>query len=223
MQQTFIAAALTAVLASVPLSVEAQRAQAAVDRAVSAYNRLTTVRAEFVQTLTNPITGTRLTARGEFMRKRPNRIAINFSDPAGDRIVADGRTVWVYLPSAAPDQVVKLSPRNFDATRIDPASQFLIDPRSRFTMTDAGVASVRGRTAREVVLVPRTTGAPFTRARVWIDERDSLIRQFEVTEPSGLVRRVVITRLRLNVPVPNSAFVFTPPAGARIVDGEALQ
>jgi outer membrane lipoprotein-sorting protein len=58
---------------------------------------------------------------------------------------------------------------------------------------------------------------------VWIDERDSLIRQFEVTEPSGLVRRVVITRLRLNVPVPNSAFVFTPPAGARIVDGEAFQ
>src|SRR5918992_3973728 len=141
MQRLITASALTAVLASVPLSIEAQRAESAVDRAVSAYNRLTTVRAEFVQTLTNPVTGTRLTARGEFVRKRPNRIAITFTEPAGDRIVADGKTVWVYLPNTAPGQVVKLSPRNSDATRIDPASQFLIEPRSRFIMTDAGLAS----------------------------------------------------------------------------------
>jgi outer membrane lipoprotein carrier protein len=212
-----------AAIAALPLAAEAQPAQAAVDRAVTAYNRLTTVRAEFVQSLTNPLTGSRLTARGEFLRRRPNRIAINFTDPAGDRIVADGEAVWVYLPSAAPGQVVKLSPRSADATRVDPASQFLVDPQRRFTISDAGPSTVRGRATREVVLVPRTAAAPFTRARVWIDERDSLIRQFEVTEPSGLVRRVVITRLRLDVPVPNSAFVFTPPAGTRIVDGEAFQ
>ena len=128
-------AALLVVLSPVP--VRAQPAAAAVDRAVTAYNALSTVRAEFTQTITNPLTGTLLTARGEFVRRRPNLLSITFSDPQGDRIVADGQSVWVYLPSSAPGQVMKFGATDMNATRVDPASQFLVNPRERFTITDA--------------------------------------------------------------------------------------
>lgn len=196
----------------------AQPAARAVDRAVAAYEKLSTLRAEFTQTITNPLTSTRLTARGEFVRRAPNLLSITFSDPAGDRIVADGEAVWVYLPSSAPGQVMKFSASNGAATRMDPASQFLTEPRTRFTISDAGISSVRGRPTRQVVLVPRQSNGTFTRARVWIDEQDSMIRQFEITEPSGLVRHVVITRLQPNVAVRSSVFEFTPPQGARVID-----
>ena len=196
----------------------AQPAARAVDRAVAAYEELNTLRAEFTQTITNPLTNTRLIARGEFVRRAPNLLSITFSDPAGDRIVADGEAVWVYLPSSAPGQVMKFSASNMTAARMDPASQFLTEPRTRFTISDAGIASVRGRATRQIVLVPRQSNGAFTRARVWIDEQDSMIRQFEITEPSGLVRHVVITRLQTNVAVRPSVFDFTPPQGARVID-----
>lgn len=202
-----------------PVGAGAQPAAAAVDRAVAAFENLTTVRAEFVQTITNPLTGTTMTSRGEFVRRRPNLLAITFTDPAGDRIVADGSSVWVYLPSAAPGQVMKFAPGNLNAARVDPASQFLMEPRSRFTITDGGLSSLRGRAARQVTLVPRGQDVPFSRARVWIDEQDSTIRQFEITEPNGLVRHVVITRLQLNTAVRPSVFQFTPPPGTRVVEG----
>lgn len=201
-----------------PVPAIGQPAARAVDRAVAAYEGLNTLRAEFTQTITNPLTDTRLTARGEFVRRAPNLLSITFTDPAGDRIVADGDAVWVYLPSSAPGQVMKFSPRNMSAARMDPASQFLTEPRTRFTISDAGIASVRGRATRQVILVPKQNNGAFTRARVWIDEQDSMIRQFEITEPSGLVRHVVITRLQPNVAVRPSVFSFTPPQGARVID-----
>lgn len=204
-------------------SADAQAAGRAVDRAVAAYERVSTIRAEFIQNIANPLTGTRMTSRGTFLSKKPGRIAIMFSNPAGDRIVADGRAVWVYVPSTAPGQVVKLAPKNPTATRVDPASQFLDQPRERFTITDAGPAMLRGRGTRQVILLPRDgVSAAFSRARLWIDDADGMIRQFELTEPSGLVREVQITRITLGAPIPRGTFEFVPPAGTRVVDQQSM-
>ena len=60
--------------------------------------------------------------------------------------------------------------------------------------------------------------APFTKATVWVDDDDALIRQFEVIEPSGITRRVRITSLDVNVPVDRDAFTFSPPHGVRILE-----
>ena len=58
----------------------------------------------------------------------------------------------------------------------------------------------------------------FTTATVYIDDRDATIRQFEVTDQSGLERKVRLTSFRTNVPVDARAFAFTPPPGTRIID-----
>jgi outer membrane lipoprotein-sorting protein len=67
--------------------------------------------------------------------------------------------------------------------------------------------------------VPKAGGrtAAFDRARVWVDDDDGFIRQFEVAEPNGLTRRIRITSLDVNVPVDRGAFTFTPPPGVRVV------
>jgi hypothetical protein len=48
-----------------------------------------------------------LGAGGGLCFRGRDRIAVRFTDPAGDRIVADGRSLWIYLPSTAPDQVIR--------------------------------------------------------------------------------------------------------------------
>jgi outer membrane lipoprotein carrier protein len=218
-------ARLTALVAAFSLAARPLGAQGAtdpsvertIDRAVAAWNAAKTVRASFEQTLTNPLTGTAVTARGEFQQQGRNRIDVRFTDPAGDRIVADGRALWVYIPSTTPGQVIKSSLAQ-GANSVDLTGQFLTLPKSKYEITAAGTTTVGGRPARGLVLVPKREGShPFTRATVWVDDRDALIRQFEVTDLNGVTRRVRLTSIRLNAPVDRDAFKFTPPRGARVI------
>ena len=199
----------------------AQTPEAIMDRAASKYASMKTVRAEFRQTITNPLTGTSSVSRGELLRRDPNLLAINFTDPKGDRVVADGKAVWVYLPSSAPGQVIRLSAKNKSAGSIDPGALFLTSPRSRYSMKSGGAATVGGTTTNVVLLTPKTANAPFTRAKVWVDASGN-VKQFEVTDANGLTRFVVITKLTPNVTIDRSAFSFTPPRNARIVDSASF-
>jgi outer membrane lipoprotein carrier protein len=189
------------------------------DRAVAAWAKVKTARATFEQTIVNPLTGATLVSSGEYQQQRPGKLSVQFHDPATDRIVADGRNVWLYLPSSAPGQVIR-SPLDAGGTgTVDLSAQFLTAPRSRYAVSSAGTATVSGRATHAFTLVPKAAkGAPFKTATVYIDDADATIRQFDVTEPSGLQRKVRLTSFRTNVPVDAAAFTFAPPAGVRIVD-----
>lgn len=206
-------------IAAATASLPAQSPGATIDRAVAAWGAAHTARATFEQTLTNPLTGGSATSRGVFLQQRPGRLAIRFTDPDGDRIIADGKSVWIYLPSSAPDQVIRRSATDDGAAPIDIASQFLDSPREKYTIADAGTATVAGGPAHVLALTPkRGSDAPFAKAKVWVSDSDGLIRQFEVVEPSGLTRKVRLTSIDLDVPVDASAFTFTPPKGVKIVE-----
>ena len=199
--------------------VTAQSADATLDRAVAAWSKVKTARASFEQTLTNALTGSSASARGEFQEQRPNKLSIRFTDPAGDRIVADGASVWVYLPSSAPGQVIKRRATDESAMPVDVTGELLDNPRERYNVSAGGTGNIAGHPAHELVLVPKADhGAPFSRARLWVDDDDGLLRQFEVVEASGVTRRIRITSLEVNGPVDRSAFTFTPPPGVRVVD-----
>lgn len=204
-------------------AVQAQSPSASMDRAVSAYSKMQTVRAEFTQTITNPITGTTAVSRGVLLRKQPDLLSITFTDPKGDRVVSDGQSLWVYLPSSAPGQVIRMPAKgNSSMAIVDPSGVFLSSPSTRYIITAAGTATIAGRRTSAMNLVPKTSNARFTRARVWVDVGDYSIRQFEVTEASGLTRLITITSLQPNAKISQSAFSFTPPKGARVLDSSAL-
>ncbi len=204
-------------LALAPHTLPAQTVDRTIDRAVAAWAAAKTVRASFEQTLTNPLTGSEVTARGEFQQRGRNRIGIRFTDPAGDRIVADGRALWIYIPSTTPGQVIRSSLAQ-GANSVDLTGQFLTAPKTKYHITAAGTTTVGGRPAHGLLLVPKREGSqPFTRATVWVDDRDGLVRQFEVTDQNGVTRRIRLTSIRLNAPVDPSAFRFTPPRGVRVV------
>lgn len=212
-----ILAAVTAV-AIAPAAI-AQSPEAIMDRAVKAYADLRSVRAEFRQSITNPITGSDMVSRGVLLRKDPALLSINFTDPNGDRIVSDGTSLWIYLPSSAPGQVIKTSAKANNAlAMVDPGGVFLSSPASRYTMSSGGTATIAGRKMNVVNLVPKTSNGFFTKAKVWVDAATNLIRQFEVTDSNGLKRLVTITSIQPNVNLTAPQFRFTPPKNVRILD-----
>ena len=209
--------AVPTLIAGTPL--RAQSVGATIDRAVAAWAKVKTVRGTFDQTVTNPLTGTSASARGEYAQERPNRLAIHFLPPQADAIVSDGATLWIYLPSSAPGQVIKRRATDGASVPIDLTGQFLDAPRSKYDITAGGTKTVDGHATHALALVPKAgASSPFTKATVWVDDDDSLIREFEETETSGVVRHVHLTTVSPNAAVDRSAFTFAVPAGVKIVD-----
>lgn len=204
-------------------SLVAQQPDAIFQRAVTAYKNAETISARFDQTVTNPLTDRALSTSGELMRRRPNLLSISFAGANPDRIVADGSNLWVYLPSSAPGQVIKVpAAAGETGMLVDPMGQILSAPVGSYAISDAGTATIAGRATHAITLAPKSRGALFTKATLWIDDTDGLVRQLESIEPSGLVRKITVTRFRTNVAIPRSAFQFTPPANTRIIDGSSM-
>ena len=196
---------------------------AVIDKAVATYNKTKTSRGTFEQAITNPLTGSTVKAIGEFQQQRePARFSFRFVQPKGDMIIGDGKWLWVYLPSSTPGQVIKLPMTDGGAGSLDLASRFFDSPKTRFTIADAGTATVAGRAAHALVLKPKSSTEPFTQAKVWIDNADGTLRQFETVEPSGITRLVTVTAVTPNAPVDEKLFSFKAPKGARIVDQAVL-
>lgn len=221
MRRYLVVTAALPLLAFRPAPRQQPSVDAVVDRAVAAYAKLKTVRAGFEQRLTNPLSGTTIVQRGTLQQRLPNQLSVVFSDPKGDRIVADGKVLWVYTPSSAPGQVIKLPVGAGSAGGLDLATQFFDKPKQRYTITDAGRATIESRATRALLLVPKQP-MQFSKATVWVDSADGTLRQFEVTEPLGLVRRVTLTNIRVNAPVEKGAFSFAVPRGARVIGQEAF-
>jgi len=211
---------------AVPLAARAQTPDAVLTHAMSAYANVKTARASFEQTLTNPITGTTAQSHGEYVQQRPSHLSVRFTDPPDeqrDRIVADGSSVWVYVPSATPNQVVKMPiGAGTGAATVDFIGQLLTGPRDRFDVTDAGTDTIQSRHTHAITLVPKDEQAQFAKATIWVDDGDGVVRQFEVTDANGTVRRIRLTTVAFNVPVDRSAFVFTPPPGVKVVDHNTM-
>jgi chaperone LolA len=198
--------------------LRAQDAGAILDRAVAVYARITSFRADFVQEISDPMIGGGEPSRGEFLQQRPNRFAMRWTRPRGDLILADGQYLWIYLPSSTPNQVVRSRLSGRVGESADVIAEFLDRPRERFAVSYVRADQANGREADVIALTPREREAAYARVLVWVDRQDALVRKVEITEASGAVRRLTFDRLRTNVTIPASAFVFRPPPGIRVVD-----
>ena len=191
---------------------------ASLDRASATYQTIQTLSAEFTQVVVNPLLGAPDTTRGKLYQMRPSRFAMRFTHPRGDRIVADGRHLWLYTPSTTPGQVIRTAIPSSGTTGPNLIGQFVERPRERYRARYVRADSVGGRMTDVVALVPRATDLPYSEAVVWIDRDNGLVRRIEIEESSGQRRTLVLDKLAVNRGVPGREFTFSPPAGLRVVD-----
>jgi len=210
--------ALVASLALSPLATEvlAQDADAVLERAVASYAAVRSLRATFAQTITNPMIGRPDSSRGQLYLVRPDRFAMRFTSPAGDRIVVDGQWLWLYLPSSVPNQVIRSAVPEAGPAGPNLFTQFLDRPTERYRVTYLGDVRISGALHDLVRLEPRSDMG-FRRADLAIGRDDGLIRMVDLVDASGLSRRLELTDVEANVAIPTTEVSFSPPTGARVV------
>ena len=182
-------------------------AAALLERTARLYTGTRGLRAEFTQRMTNPITESETSSAGSYLQRGPGVFAVTFTQPAGDRIVSDGRTLWVYVPSATPGQVLKMPVGAGVSGGVDLMGQFFTAPSKKFAVTDEGTATVSGTLVRKLALVPRSDMG-FSRAVLWVASADGALKQLEVTEASGLVRTLRFTSIGRSATLPAGALFF---------------
>ena len=216
--QVLIALAALGIMAGVAEPAMAQNAQAIVGRSSRVYRSLASLAADFVQVIDNPMIDS-AESRGTLIQAGPSKLSMRFSDPPKEAVIVDGEHVWVYTPSTVPDQVLRLSvPSGGPVYGYNLLAWFLDRPAERYTAKFLRQDKIGSRAMDVVELVPAVPDLPFERAILWLDREDALPRRLEITETSGALRTLSLSKLRVNRQVPDATFRFEVPPGVRVVD-----
>lgn len=205
------------VTASASLSAQTDAA-AVLARAQAAYDRTTTLQARFRQVIDNPMLGNPEASHGTLYLSPPDRFSMRFSDPEGDRIVADGEWLWLYTPSTTPNQVIRQPIPSAGAATPNLFAQFVDQPLERYHASYVGSETVDGVRTNRVRLVPRVEGLPFREATISVAEGSGTLKKLDLVEESGQRRTLVFHEMETNLPIPARELIFRPPAGVRIVE-----
>jgi outer membrane lipoprotein carrier protein len=198
--------------------VQAQDGQAIIGRAARVYRSLASLRADFVQLIDNPMIDS-AESKGTLAQAGPAKLAMRFSDPAGEAIVIDGQHVWVYTPSTVPGQVVRFAVPNGGPVYGYNLLAWLLDrPAERYRASYLRSERIDGRPTDVVQLIPAVPDLPFTKAVIWVDQESALPRRLEIHEASGATRTLNLSRIRVNEALPKRTFTFEVPQGVRVVD-----
>ena len=210
--------ALVALIPSFHHSIIPQDPTPILDRASASFDTVRTLAADFVQIIDNPMLGDPDTTRGRLYQQKPNYFAMRFTDPKNDRIVADGRRLWLYTPSTTPGQVIRSTIPGTGTTGPNLIGQFVEHPRDRYNARYVRTDSIGDVAVEVIALTPRLTDLPYSTATVWIAKQDGLIRRIEIVENSGQRRTITLQNLTVNGAIPAREFRFGPTSGVRVVD-----
>lgn len=193
--------------------------RAALARAEEVYDGLTSLQAEFEQTIEVTLLGRSRTGVGTWYQKGRGRFKMDFSDPADDLIVADGNHLWLYYPSTHPGQVIRgaIEADVTGAGMVDLQGRIFDEASSGYDAELEGRESIDGHATLRIHLTP-TGESPYRWVRVWIDASSYLVRKFEILENNETLRTVVLRDLRPNQPISDDQFRFTPPPGTDVFE-----
>lgn len=194
--------------------------QVLLERAREVYDGLESMQAVFEQTIEIPLLGRRRDGSGSWYQKGPGRFKMDFTDPAGDVIVADGQFLWLYYPSTHPGQVIRsaIDANVTGAGMVDLQGRIFEEAESGYDAVLQGSEDVKGHVTWRIALTP-TGESPYRLVRVWVDEESFLVRRFEILEENETVRTVILDELRPNDAIADSVFEFVPPEGTDVFEG----
>lgn len=155
-----------------------------------------------------------ITSHGTVSFKKPGRMRWEFVEEERQTIVADGETLWFYRPDE--QQVFKTPFRR--AFRSTTPISFLTGVGE---IAEDFIASLDGTSSDGklyyLLLVPKEADSDVGRLRLFVNRKNADIQGAEIHDPLGNVSTLRFTKLRRNVGLDESRFVFAVPEGVDII------
>jgi outer membrane lipoprotein carrier protein len=185
------------------------------ESAAGKYRGTRAICADFSQERTVTLLRETRRGRGRLCQQQPNLFMMRFSEPAGDRVIADGKDFCQYTPSTDAKQAICI-PMSRAGNAYDFHREFLERPAEKYNLTLEGQEAVDGAQTHRVLLVPKQA-AGYRQAKLWIDARTSLVKRLELQEENGTVQRITMSNIDLSATPPANAFRVDLPAGVEVI------
>ncbi|MET0068863.1 MAG: outer membrane lipoprotein chaperone LolA [Candidatus Thiodiazotropha sp.] len=164
---------------------------------------LTTLQADFQQTLEQQDDDRLYISNGVFYLKRPGLLRWEYNTPNEQLIVADGERIWLY-----DIELEQVSHRSQQAALVGTPAQLLSGQApisDHFTIQDMGEEDG----LHWVELTPKEEEAQFSSLRLALNE--SQLQRMEMTDNFGQTTRFVFDNIQRNPELDAALFTFQPP------------
>ncbi len=161
---------------------------------------------------------------GKVYFSRPGKIRFDFTSPARDFIVSDGRILWIYMSRlrAVGKQDLRLDTKDENGRRI-----FLKNPGTglkrlfrkyhyRFDTVEQP-REVEGRSYFVMDLEQREKIGGYEKIKLFVDSDSYLVRRAVATDSFGRETTITFTDLKVNQPIEGKLFQYKPDDSVRVV------
>lgn len=179
------------------------------------YNQTTTFSSDFTQTYKVKQYNQTKTSAGHVIFNKPGKMDWTYKDPAGNRVVSDGTTVWVY--EAANKQMYQqaVAQAQYPAALAFLTGQGQLAKLFNFKLCTGVEMQFPGGSV--LVGTPVTPTAAYEKVLFYVDSATSQVRRVLILDGQGNTNRFDFVTPVVNQPVPATQFVFTPPPGTSII------
>lgn len=150
--------------------------------------------------------------------KANNKLLIEFRQPYGQKIISNGSTMWIYIPSmnVVAEQDLKDDPGLFSTTSSSGLRSLFSKYHYRFASKEQPETQPNGAKMYTLLLKQKESRAGYRSIKLWISE-DYFIRKANGKTSTGKEIDIVLSDIKTNVKLPNGIFKFDIPARARVI------
>jgi len=225
-----------ALAVAAPLSAQTSPQAAPVVRLLEArYRNIKTLKAFFLQTYRDGRSGLQVES-GTVYFSRPGRMRWEYESPESKLFLADGKTVWFFVPS---DRTATRAPMKESSDWRTPLAWLTGKAKLSQLCDRIGVADTPPGAAGHVILtcIPRGTKPPpesspadaalqgllgpaawYDRVLLEVDSSSGELADVRVLQPGGVELEFRFGQWQEGLPVEEAMFRFQPPPGVTVLD-----
>lgn len=188
----------------------AQDADALLRRVDDHYNRLSSLRARYVERYTGM--GLDRTESGTLLLKKPGRMRWNYDQPKGKLFLLDGKYAWFYTPGDG--QAQRMPAKQLDDLR-SPLRFLLGHTQLKKELTNVTVTE--DSHGIHIAGVPHGMEQRVQRLTLDVTSKGE-IQHMKIEETDGATTEFIFSDIEENIPTREGEFVFTPPPDVVVVD-----
>ena len=156
---------------------------------------------------------------GVMKYKASNKMLIEFSNPKGQKIISNGKVMWIYIPSmnVVAEQDLKSDSNSlFSSATSSGLKRLFSKYHYKFASNKQPEKQSDGSLQYTLFLKQRETRSGFRTIKLWISE-DFLITKAYGESTTGKSIEIVFNNIQTNIVLSNSIFQFDIPTSARII------
>lgn len=173
---------------------------------------------DIVETISTKDTKTSQTLEGKLILKKPNKFYLEFTKPMIQKVISDGKTIWIYIPEMK--QVMKQQVTGQDATN-DPilaVGKIFETLQKSYDIVLEGSEKVEGEDTYLLSFTPKIGNENLPKMKTCISKNTWLPVKTDIMEMTGSNISIVFKNLKINTNVDSKLFEFKPPKDVEIIN-----